>query len=104
MGVHEGTGVGVKVGVGSGVVVGSLVGVGVAILVAGDSNTGTVESAGAAVAFTKIFGTQAVRASEASATRSGNYLMGPRRFLFDRSRRGYGFFDKNANAFFQLTA
>ena len=100
MGVNEGTGVGVKVGV----VVGSLVGVGVAILVGGDSNTGTVESAGAAGAFTKIFGTQAVRASEASATRSGNYLMGPRRFLFDRSRRGYGFFDKNANAFFQLTA
>ena len=100
MGVNEGTGVGVKVGV----VVGSLVGVGVTILVGGDSNTGTVESAGAAVAFTKIFGTQAVRASEASATRSGNYLMGPRRFLFDRSRRGYGFFDKNANAFFQLTA
>ena len=100
MGVHEGTGVGVKVGV----VVGSLVGVGVAILVGGDSNTGTVESAGVAVAFTKISGPQAVRASEASATRSGNYLMGPRRFLFDRSRRGYGFFDKNANAFFQLTA
>ncbi len=44
MGVNEGTRVGVKVGVGSGVVVGSLVGVGVAILVAGDSNTGTVES------------------------------------------------------------
>ena len=50
MGVNEGTGVGVKVGV----VVGSLVGVGVTILVGGDSNTGTVESAGAAVAFTKI--------------------------------------------------
>ena len=102
MGVNEGTGVGAKVGVGSGVAVGSLVWV--AILVAGDSNTGTVESAGVAVAFTKISGPQAVRASEASATRSGNYLMGPRRFLFDRSRRGYGFFDKNANAFFQLTA
>ena len=102
MGVNEGTGVGAKVCVGSGVAVGSLVGV--AILVAGDSNTGTVESAGVAVAFTKISGPQAVRASEASATRSGNYLMGPRRFLFDRSRRGYGFFDKNANAFFQLTA
>ena len=94
MGVNEGTGVGVKVGVGSGVVVGSLVGVGVAILVAGDSNTGTVESAGVAVAFTKISGPQAVRASEASATRSGNYLMGPRRFLFDRSRRAYGFSTK----------
>jgi hydroxyethylthiazole kinase-like sugar kinase family protein len=102
VGVNEGTGVGAKVGVGSGVAVGSLVGV--AILVAGDSNTGTVESVGVAVAFTKISGPQAVRASEASATRSGNYLMGPRRFLFDRSRRGYGFFDKNANAFFQLTA
>ena len=102
MGVNEGTGVGAKVCVGSGVAVGSLVGV--AILVAGDSNTGTVESVGVAVAFTKISGPQAVRASEASATRSGNYLMGPRRFLFDRSRRGYGFFDKNANAFFQLTA
>jgi len=102
VGVNEGTGVGAKVCVGSGVAVGSLVGV--AILVAGDSNTGTVESAGVAVAFTKISGPQAVRASEASATRSGNYLMGPRRFLFDRSRRGYGFFDKNANAFFQLTA
>lgn len=90
MGVNEGTGVGVKVGV----VVGSLVGVGVTILVGGDSNTGTVESAGAAVAFTKIFGTQAVRASEASATRSGKYLMRPRRFLFDRSRRAYGFSTK----------
>jgi len=62
VGVNEGTGVGVKVGVGSGVVVGSLVGVGVAILVAGDSNTGTVESAGG--------------------------------FLFDRSRRAYGFSTK----------
>ena len=102
MGVSEGTGVGAKVGVGSGVAVGSLVGV--AILVAGDSNTSTVESVGVAVAFTKISGPQAVRASGASATRSGNYLMGPRRFLFDRSRRGYGFFDKNANSFFQLTA
>ena len=102
MGVNEGTRVGVKVGVGSGVVVGALVGV--AILVAGDSNTGTVESVGVAVAFTKISGPQAVRASEASATRSGNYLMGPRRFLFDPSWRTCGFFDKNANAFFQLTA
>ena len=102
MGVNEGIRVGVKVGVGSGVVVRSLVGV--AILVAGDSNTGTVESVGVAVAFTKISGPQAVRASEASTTRSGNYLMGPRRFLFDPSRRAYGFFDKNANAFFQLTA
>ena len=102
MGVNEETGVGAKVGVGSGVAVGSLVGV--AILVAGDSNTGTVESVGVAVAFTKISGPQAVRASEASATRSGNYPMGPRRFLFDPSRRAYGFFDKNANAFFQLTA
>ena len=104
MEVNEGTRVGVKVGVGSGVVVGSLVGVGVAILVAGDSNTGTVESVGVAVAFTKISGPQAVRASEASATSSGNYLKRPRRFLFDHSRRAYGFFDKNANAFFQLTA
>ena len=94
MGVNEGTGVGVKVGVGSGVVVGSLVGVGVAILVAGDSNTGTVESAGVAVAFTKISGSQAVRASEASATSSGNYLIRPRCFLFDRSRRAYGFSTK----------
>ena len=102
MGVNEGTRVGVKVDVGSGVVVGPLVGV--AILVAGDSNTGTVESAGVAVAFTKISGPRAVRASEASATRSGNYLMGPRRFLFDPSWQAYGFFDKNANAFFQLTA
>ena len=90
MGVNEGTGVGVKVGV----VVGSLVGVGVAILVAGDSNTGTVESAGVAVAFTKISGPQAVRASEASATSSGNYLIRPRCFLFDRSRRAYGFSTK----------
>ena len=102
MGVNEGTGVGAKVGVGSGVAVGSLVGV--AILVAGDSNTGTVESVGVAVAFTKISGPQAVRASEASATSSGNYLKRLRRFLFDHSRRAYGFFDKNANAFFQLTA
>ena len=102
MGVNEGTRVGVKVGVGSGVVVGALVGV--AILVAGDSNTGTVESVGVAVAFTKISGPQAVRASEASPTSSGNYLKRPRRFLFDHSRRAYGFFDKNANAFFQLTA
>ena len=92
MGVNEGTGVGAKVGVGSGVAVGSLVWV--AILVAGDSNTGTVESAGVAVAFTKISGPQAVRASEASPTSSGNYLKRPRRFLFDRSRRAYGFFDK----------
>lgn len=90
MGVNEGTGVGVKVGV----VVGSLVGVGVAILVGGDSNTGTVESVGVAVAFTKISGPQAVRASGASATRSGKYLMRPRRFLFDRSRRAYGFSTK----------
>ena len=88
MGVNEGTGVGVKVGV----VVGSLVGV--AILVAGDSNTGTVESVGVAVAFTKISGPQAVRASEASATSSGNYLIRPRCFLFDRSRRAYGFSTK----------
>jgi hydroxyethylthiazole kinase-like sugar kinase family protein len=102
VGVNEGTGVGAKVGVGSGVAVGSLVGV--AILVAGDSNTGTVESVGVAVAFTKISGPQAVRASEASATSSGNYLKRPRRFLFDHSRRAYGFFDKNANAFFELTA
>ena len=102
MGVNEGTGVGAKVGVGSGVAVGSLVGV--AILVAGDSNTGTVESVGVAVAFTKISGPQAVTASEASATSSGNYLKRPRRFLFDHSRRAYGFFDKNANAFFELTA
>ncbi len=102
MGVNEETGVGAKVGVGSGVAVGSLVGV--AILVAGDSNTGTVESVGVVVAFTKISGPQAVRASEASATSSGNYLKRPRRFLFDHSRRAYGFFDKNANAFFQLTA
>ena len=102
MGGNEGTGVGAKVGVGNGVAVGSPVGV--AILVAGDSNTGTVESVGVAVAFTKISGPQAVRATEASATRSGNYLMEPRRFLFDPSRRAYGFFDKNANAFFQLTA
>ena len=100
MGVNEGTGVGVKVGV----VVGSLVGVGVTILVGGDSNTGTVESVGVAVAFTKISGPQAVRASEASVTSSGNYLKRPRRFLFDHSQRAYGFFDKNANAFFQLTA
>lgn len=92
MGVNEGTGVGAKVGVGSGVAVGSLVGV--AILVAGDSNTGTVESAGVAVAFTKISGPQAVRASEASATSSGNYLIRPRCFLFDRSRRAYGFSTK----------
>ena len=98
MGGNEGTGVGAKVGVGNGMAVGSPVGV--AILVAGDSNTGTVESVGVAVAFTKISGPQAVRASEASATRSRNYLMGPRRFLFDPSRRAYGFFDKNANAFF----
>ena len=90
MGVNEGTGVGVK----AGVVVGSLVGVGVAILVAGDSNTGTVESVGVAVAFTKISGPQAVKASEASATSSGNYLKRPRRFLFDRSRRAYGFSTK----------
>ena len=102
MGVNEETGVGAKVGVGSGVAVGSLVGV--AILVAGDSNTGTVESVGVAVAFTKISGPQAVRASEASATSSGNYLKRPRRFLFDHSRRAYGFFDKIAIAFFQLTA
>lgn len=92
MGVNEGTGVGAKVCVGSGVAVGSLVGV--AILVAGDSNTGTVESVGVAVAFTKISGPQAVRASGASATRSGKYLMRPRRFLFDRSRRAYGFSTK----------
>ena len=92
MGVNEGTGVGAKVDVGSGVAVGSLVGV--AILVAGDSNTGTVESAGVAVAFTKISGPQAVRASEASATSSGNYLIRPRCFLFDRSRRAYGFSTK----------
>lgn len=92
MGVNEGTGVGAKVGVGSGVAVGSLVWV--AILVAGDSNTGTVESAGVAVAFTKISGPQAVRASEASATSSGNYLIRPRCFLFDRSRRAYGFSTK----------
>ena len=92
MGVNEGTGVGAKVCVGSGVAVGSLVGV--AILVAGDSNTGTVESAGVAVAFTKISGPQAVRASEASATSSGNYLIRPRCFLFDRSRRAYGFSTK----------
>ena len=91
-GVNEGTGVGAKVGVGSSVAVGSLVGV--AILVAGDSNTGTVESGGVAVGFTKISGPQAVRASEASATSSGNYLMRPRRFLFDRSRRAYGFSTK----------
>ena len=102
MGGNEGTGVGAKVGVGNGVAVGSPVGA--AILVAGDSNTGTVESVGVAVAFTKISGPQAVRASEASATSSGNYLKRPRRFLFDHSRRAYGFFDKNANAFFQLTA
>ena len=102
MGGNEGTGVGAKVGVGNGVAVGSPVGV--AILVAGDSNTGTVETVGVAVAFTKISGPQAVRASEASATSSGNYLKRPRRFLFDHSRRAYGFFDKNANAFFQLTA
>ena len=102
MGGNEGTGVGAKVGVESGVAVGSLVGV--AILVAGDSNTGTVESGGVAVGFTKISGPQSVRASEASATSSGNYLMGPRRFMFGPSRRAYGFFDKNANAFFQLTA
>ena len=92
MGVNEGTGVGAKVCVGSGVAVGSLVGV--AILVAGDSNTGTVESVGVAVAFTKISGPQAVRASEASATSSGNYLKRPRRFLFDHSRRAYGFSTK----------
>jgi len=92
VGVNEGTGVGAKVGVGSGVAVGSLVWV--AILVAGDSNTGTVESAGVAVAFTKISGPQAVRASEASATSSGNYLIRPRCFLFDRSRRAYGFSTK----------
>ena len=102
MGVNEETGVGAKVGVGSGVAVGSLVGV--AILVAGDSNTGTVESVGVAVAFTKISGPQAVRASEASATSSRNYLKRPRRFLFNHSWRACGFFDKNANAFFQLTA
>jgi hypothetical protein len=102
VGGNEGTGVGAKVGVGNGVAVGSPVGV--AILVAGDSNTGTVESVGVAIAFTKISDPQAVRASEASATSSGNYLKRPRRFLFDHSRRAYGFFDKNANAFFQLTA